>query len=82
MAKTTRKKKTVEVDVTPEQESNIVPGVASEILMNYAEGHYQKVFTGDGEMAFLDKHTNRTLLMPDDVKFYMEILHGYDILDA
>ena len=52
------------------------PGKPSEILLNYAEGHYQKIFTDEGEMAFLDKHTQRTLKIPEDSLHYMEILHG------
>ena len=57
-----------------------VPGTASQIMMNYAEGHYQKVFTDEGEMAFLDKHTQRTLKIPEDSLYLMEILHGYEML--
>lgn len=56
------------------------PGNPSEILLNYAEGYYQKVFTDDGQMAFLDKHTQRTLKIPEDSLYLMEILHGYDML--
>lgn len=57
------------------------PGKPSEILLNYAEGHYQKVFNDDGEMVFLDKHTQRILKIPEDSLHYMEILHGYEILE-
>lgn len=56
------------------------PGKSSEILLNYAEGHYQKIFTDDGEMAFLDKHTQKTLRIPEESLYFMEIIHGYEIL--
>ena len=79
--KTPRKKTS---KVTPPTEEILLceyaPGRPSEILLNYAEGHYQKVFNDDGEMVFLDKHTQRTLRIPEESKFFMEILHGYDIL--
>jgi hypothetical protein len=56
------------------------PGKPSEVLLNYAEGHYKKVFADNGEMMFLDKHTQKTLKISEESKFFMEILHGYDIL--
>ena len=68
---------------TPTEEilnDDYAPGKPSEILLNYAEGHYQKVFTDEGQMAFLDKHTQRTLKIPEDSLHLMEILHGYEIM--
>jgi hypothetical protein len=59
---------------------NIAPGKPSEILLNYAEGHYQKVFADNGEMVFLDKHTNETLKIPEDSLHFMEVLHGFEML--
>ena len=35
-----------------------VPGTASQIMMNYAEGHYAKVYNDKGEIEFLDKNRN------------------------
>jgi hypothetical protein len=74
-----------QVDITPVEDilnCEYAPGKPSEILLNYAEGHYQKVYNGDGEMVFLDKHTQRTLKIPEDSKFFMEVLQGYDFLEG
>lgn len=56
-------------------------GKTSEILLNVAEGHYTKVFTEKGELAVLDRHENEVLILPEEAKFYMEILWGYDIVE-
>lgn len=58
------------------------PGKSSEILLNVVEGHYAKVFNDEGEMVLLDRHTQRTLKIPEETKFYMEILQGYDMLEG
>lgn len=78
-----RKKKSSKATPTPVEDiinCEFAPGCPSEILLNYAEGHYQKVFNDDGEMVFLDKHTQRILKIPEDSLHYMEIIHGYEIL--
>ena len=75
-----RKKTSKDTPVEDIFNCEYAPGKPSEILLNYAEGHYQKIFTDEGEMAFLDKHTQRTLKIPEDSLLYMEILHGYEIL--
>lgn len=72
-----RPKKLKEAEITPVNE--YAPGKPSEILLNYAEGHYQKVYDDNGEMVFLDKHTQRILKIPEDSLHLMEILHGYEI---
>jgi len=41
-------------NVTPVEDitnCEYAPGKPSEILLNYAEGHYQKIYTDEGEMA-------------------------------
>ena len=75
-----RKKASKETPVEEIPNNEYAPGKPSEVLLNYAEGHYQKVFTDEGEMAFLDKHTQRILKIADDSLHFMEILHGYDML--
>lgn len=60
----------------------IAPGQASDILLKIADDHYSKVFTGEGELAVLDKNENEVLLLPEDAKYYMEILWGYEILNG
>lgn len=85
-----RPKKQKQVDIAPlpvdlEDEVAVVPkvapGKASEILLNVAYEHYNKVFTGEGELAVLDKHTNEVLILPEDAKYYMEIIHGHEIVE-
>lgn len=61
---------------------NIAPGKPSEVLLNYAEGHYQKIYTDEGQMAFLDKNTQEVLKIPEDSLHFMEIVHGYEILEG
>jgi len=79
-----RPKKQKEVDTAPLPLNipKVAPGKASEILLNVAHGHYSKVFTDDGELAVLDRHTNETLILPEDAKFYMELLWGHEILEG
>ncbi len=60
----------------------IAQGQASDILLKVADEHYNKVFTVDGELAVLDKNENEVLLLPEDAKYYMEILWGYEILNG
>ena len=75
-----RKKTSKETPVEEIPNNEYAPGKPSEVLLNYAEGHYQKVFTDEGEMAFLDKNTQRILKIADDSLHFMEILHGYEML--
>ena len=59
-----------------------VPGTASQIMMNYAEGHYAKVYNDKGEIEFLDKNRNTSFPIPEEVRYYMELLIGYETLEA
>jgi len=79
-----RPKKQKEVDIAPLplNIAKVAPGNASEILLNVAHGHYSKVFTDEGELAILDRHTNETLILPEDAKYFMEILWAYEILEG
>jgi len=75
-----RKKSSKDTPVEDISNTEYAPGKPSEILLNYAEGHYQKIYTDDGQMAFLDKHTQRPLKIPEDSLHIMEILHGFEML--
>ena len=58
------------------------PGSASEIVFNFAYDHYRKAYTSDGEMIVYDRHKNQMLKLTDEAKHVMEIVHGYEIIEA
>lgn len=72
----------VNPEETPVVGLEYVPGTASDVLLNLAHGHYQKFFTVDGEMVLYDRHANKTMKLTDEVRYLMEVIEGYEIIET
>jgi hypothetical protein len=59
-----------------------VPGNPSEVLLNYAYDHYRREYNDAGEMVFYDIHKAKTLRIPEDSLYFMEILLAYEFLEG
>lgn len=53
-------------------------GKASDILYDYTEGLYTKEFDDNGNLVLVEKDTGKEYAVEDDVKYYLELMEGYD----
>ena len=58
----------------------ILQGKASDILRDYAEGHYYRSFNENGRIVLVEKDTNNPFLPSQEVEHYLEVIIGYDYL--
>ena len=56
-------------------------GKASDILLHITEGYYIRTFNENGEMVLLCKDSQVVYRPSDEVRYYMEVIYGYEFLE-